>query len=203
MVIQISGASVGYFEGQLSLSGISLSLQSGERMAITGDNGSGKSTLIKAILDDESIYKTGDWHAIKREDIGYLDQHYSTLHPDKTVLETIADLVPHLPHTEIRRHLNDFLFRKNEEVNTLVSTLSGGEKARLSLAQIAAKTPKLLILDEITNNLDLETKEHVAQVLKAYPGAIIVISHEADFLEEIGINEVIDVEKFRCYSKLA
>ena len=203
MVIQISGASVGYFEGQLSLSGISLSLQSGERMAITGDNGSGKSTLIKAILGDESIYKTGDWHAIKREDIGYLDQHYSTLHPDKTVLETIADLVPHLPHTEIRRHLNDFLFRKNEEVNTLVSTLSGGEKARLSLAQIAAKTPKLLILDEITNNLDLETKEHVAQVLKAYPGAIIVISHEADFLEEIGINEVIDVEKFRCYSKLA
>ena len=196
MVIQISGASVGYFEGQPILSGIALSLESGERIAITGDNGSGKSTLIKAILGDESIYKTGDWHVIKREDVGYLDQHYSTLHPDKTVLETIADLVPHLPHTEIRRHLNDFLFRKNEEVNALVSTLSGGEKARLSLAQIAAKTPKLLILDEITNNLDLETKDHVIQVLKSYPGAMIVISHDADFLEEIGINEVVDVHKF-------
>lgn len=134
---------------------------------------------------------------IKPEDIGYLDQHYGTLNPDKTVLETIADLVPHLPHAEIRRHLNDFLFRKNEEVNALVSTLSGGEKARLSLAQIAAKTPKLLILDEITNNLDLETKEHVTQVLKAYPGAMIIISHEADFLEEIGISEVVDVEKFK------
>ena len=84
--------------------------------------------------------------------------------------------------------LNDFLFRKNEEVNALVSTLSGGEKARLSLAHIAAKTPKLLILDEITNNLDLETKEHVVQVLKAYPGAMIIISHDADFLEEIGVN---------------
>jgi len=101
------------------------------RIAIIGRNGSGKSTLIKAILGDESVYKTGEWHVIKREDIGYLDQHYGTLNPDKTVLETIEDLVPHWLRTEIRRHLNDFLFRKNEEVNALVSTLSGGEKARL------------------------------------------------------------------------
>ena len=199
VVLQISGASVGYIEGQPILSGISLSLGSGQHMAITGDNGSGKSTLIKAILGDESVCKTGEWHVIKREDIGYLDQHYGTLNPDKTVLETIADLVPAWPHTEVRRHLNDFLFRKNEEVNALVITLSGGEKARLSLAQIAAKTPKLLILDEITNNLDLETKDHVIQVLKAYPGAMIVISHEADFLEEIGISEMVDVGKFKLY----
>lgn len=196
VVLQISNGSVGYIEGQPILSGISLSLQSGQRMAITGDNGSGKSTLIKAILGDESVCKTGEWHVIKREDIGYLDQHYGTLHPDKTVLETISDLVPAWSHAEIRRHLNDFLFRKNEEVNALVSTLSGGEKARLSLAQIAAKTPKFLILDEITNNLDLETKAHVVQVLKAYPGAMVVISHDADFLEEIGIDEVVDVKKF-------
>ncbi len=196
VIIQISAGSVGYIEGKPILSGIALSLQSPERMAITGDNGSGKSTLIKAILGDESVYKTGEWHVIKREDIGYLDQHYSTLHPDKTVLETIADLVPAWSHAEIRRHLNDFLFRKNEEVNALVSTLSGGEKARLSLAEIAAKTPKLLILDEITNNLDLETKDHVIHVLKSYPGAMIVISHEADFLEEIGISEAVDVHKF-------
>ncbi len=195
MIVQISAGSVGYCEGLLS--GIALSLACGERIAITGDNGSGKSTLIKAILGDESVYKTGDWHVIKWEDIGYLDQHYGTLNPDKTVLETIADLVPAWSHAEIRRHLNDFLFRKNEEVNALVSTLSGGEKARLSLAQIAAKTPKLLILDEITNNLDLETKEHVIQVLKYYPGAMIVISHDADFLEEIGISEVVDVNKFK------
>lgn len=188
VVIQISNGSVGYVEGQPILSGINLSLQSGERIAITDDNGSGKSTLIKAIIGDESVCKTCEWHVIKREDIGYLDQHYGTLHPSKTVLETIADLVPAWPHAEIRSHLNHFLFCKNEEVNAFVRTLSGGEKARLSLAQIAAKTPKLLILDEITNNLDLETKEHVVQVLKAYPGGMIIISHEADFLEEIGVN---------------
>ncbi len=196
MVVQISGASVGYSENQPILSGIILSLGSGERLAITGDNGSGKSTLIKAILGDESVCKTGEWHVIKREDVGYLDQHYGTLYPDKTVLETIADLVPSWSHAEIRRHLNDFLFRKNEEVNSLVAQLSGGEKARLSLAQIAVKTPKILIIDEITNNLDLETKDHVIQVLKAFPGAMIIISHDADFLEEIGIDEVVDVKKF-------
>ena len=78
--------------------------------------------------------------------------------------------------------------RENEEVNCLVAKASGGEKARLSLAQIAAKTPKLLILDEVTNNLDLETRGHVIEVLKNYPGAMIVISHDADFLNEIGVN---------------
>ncbi len=94
VVIQISWASVGYCEGQPILSGIALSIACGERIAIICDNGSGKSTLIKAILGDESVCKTGEWHVIKREDIGYLNQHYGTLNPDKTVLETIADLVP-------------------------------------------------------------------------------------------------------------
>jgi ATPase subunit of ABC transporter with duplicated ATPase domains len=169
------------------LTDIAFSLRSHERMAILGDNGSGKTTLIKAIFGDPQVTKTGTWTIPKREEVGYLDQHYGTLDPRKTVLETIQDLVPAFSHAEVRNHLNDFLFRKNEEVNALVSTLSGGEKARLSLAQIAAKTPKLLILDEITNNLDLETREHVIQVLNAYPGAIIVISHDADFLRAISI----------------
>jgi ATPase subunit of ABC transporter with duplicated ATPase domains len=66
-------------------------------------------------------------------------------------------------------------------------------RARLSLAQIGAKTPKLLILDEITNNLDLETRGHVIEVLKNYLGAMIVISHDADFLEEIGINHYLEI----------
>jgi ATPase subunit of ABC transporter with duplicated ATPase domains len=187
-IISISDGSIGYAEQEPLLQKISLSISSRDRIAIQGDNASGKSTLIKAILDDACVIKSGNWHALKLSDIGYLDQHYGTLSAEKTVLETIAELVPTWSHIEVRRHLNDFLFRKNEEVNSFVAQLSGGEKARLSLAQIAAKTPKLLILDEITNNLDLETKEHVVQVLKAYPGAMIIISHEADFLNEIGVN---------------
>ncbi|MCC8377409.1 MAG: ATP-binding cassette domain-containing protein [Rickettsia endosymbiont of Graphium doson] len=85
--------------------------------------------------------------------------------------------------------MNDFLFRKNEEINNKVSQLSGGEKARLSLAKIAASTPKILVLDEITNNLDLETKEHIIQILKSYPSAMLIISHDMDFLKAIEIKD--------------
>lgn len=130
----------------------------------------------------------------KPEDIGYLDQHYSTLVSTRTVFEEIQTLAPTWPHEGVRRLLNDFLFRKNEEVLALVSTLSGGEKARLSLAKIAAKTPKLLILDEVTNNLDLETRAHVIQVLNHYPGALIVISHDEEFLKEIGIENFYELK---------
>lgn len=106
-------------------------------------------------------------------------------------------------HAEIRRHLNDFLFRKNEEVNALVSTLSGGEKARLSLVQIAVKTPKLLILDEITNSLDLETRDHVIQVLKNYPGVMVVISHDEDFLKAIHVSVFYGIENKILNMRLA
>lgn len=122
--------------------------------------------------------------------IGYLDQHYSNLKPELSVIQHIQELRPDWTEIETRRHLGDFLFRKNEEVMQLCANLSGGEKARLSLGMIAAKTPRLLILDEITNNLDLETKEHVIQVLKAYPGAMIIVSHEEDFLEAIDIDRI-------------
>jgi ATPase subunit of ABC transporter with duplicated ATPase domains len=70
-----------------------------------------------------------------------------------------------------------------------VKNLSGGERARLSLAQIAANPPKLLILDEVTNNLDLETRDHVAQVLRDFPGAMLIVSHDPDFLKEVQIEE--------------
>jgi ATPase subunit of ABC transporter with duplicated ATPase domains len=196
-LVQISGGSIGYGLEQPILSGISLTVTGQDRIAITGENGSGKSTLIRAILNDEAVYRIGDWYVIQKDNIGYLDQHYGTLDPDKSVLEILSECVPSWSHAEIRRHLNDFLFRKNEEVNASVMTLSGGEKARLSLACIAAKTPRLLILDEVTNNLDLETRAHVVQVLKDYPGAMLIISHDADFLEDIGMNTVVDVGRFR------
>jgi len=186
-LISITEGSCGYDVPLLG--GIFLTLSSEGRMAITGDNGSGKSTLLKGILNNATVIKSGDWVLPKPGDIGYLDQHYATLTSTRTVFEEIQARVPAWSHGDIRRHLNDFLFRKNEEVLAPVSTLSGGEKVRLSLAQIAAKTPKLLILDEVTNNLDLETRAHVVQVLKNYPGAMIVVSHDVDFLKEIGIED--------------
>lgn len=187
MLVNIHQGSIAYASSSPILKEIHFSVSSTERLALLGDNGSGKSTLVKALLNDPEVIKTGDWFTPKQTDIGYLDQHYGTLNPNYSVLDSILELRPDWTQIEARRHLNDFIFRKNEEVNALVSSLSGGEKARLSLAVIAAKTPRLLILDEVTNNLDLETREHLIQVLQAYPGALIVISHDEDFLERIGI----------------
>lgn len=189
VLINIDNGCVAYTHKKPVLSSIHLSIVSGDRVALCGDNGSGKSTLIKAISSDAAIIRSGEWLTPKPVDIGYLDQHYSTLVETESVLESIQKLVPAWSMLEIRRHLTDFLFFNNEEVSALSSSLSGGEKARLCLAQIAALTPKLLMLDEITNNLDLESRTHVIQVLKAYPGALLVISHDEDFLQEIEISD--------------
>ena len=193
-LISIFDGTIYYQEDQIILQSINFHLNSGEKIAINGDNASGKSSLIKAILSDLKIIKLGDWTTPKITDIGYLDQHYNTLEDRKTVFETIQDISPDWSHSEIRCHLNDFLFKKNDEINNQTSNLSGGEKARLSLAQIAAKTPRLLILDEITNNLDLKTRNHIVQILKDYPGAMIVISHDQEFLQEIGIRDFYQIK---------
>jgi ATPase subunit of ABC transporter with duplicated ATPase domains len=176
------------------LKNVNISLAGGERLAVTGNNGSGKTTLFKAVLNAPDIVKTGVWDAPASDQIGYLDQYYKNLDDDKTVLETAAGLMPGKSNGEIRDFLNDFLFRKNEEANKKVIFLSGGERARLSLAVIAAKTPKLLLLDEITNNIDLQTKDHITQVLKDYPGAMLVISHSQSFLEEIGVVRFLELK---------
>lgn len=189
-VLSITDGSVGYQEPILE--NININLMHGEKLAIVGKNGSGKSTILKAILNDSKVIRAGKWYVTI--DIGYLDQHYNNLLPEKSVFENISEIRPDWDRSEIRRHLNDFLFRKNEEVNTLANDLSGGEKARLSLAMIAAKTPKLLLLDEITNNLDLETRQHVIEVLKKYPGSLVVISHDEDFLNEINIEDNFIIE---------
>lgn len=200
-ILSIADGSIGYSDATPLLTAIHLALRAQDRIAILGDNASGKSTLIKAILEDTTVIKSGNWFMPKKVDIGYLDQHYNTVSMNKSVYEIISACAPAWSHAEVRCHLNDFLFRKNEEVNMRVGQLSGGEKVRLCLAHIAVLTPKMLILDEITNNLDLETKTHVIEVLKEYPGAMIVISHDDIFLKEIGVKnyyEIIDKILKRC-----
>ena len=145
--------------------------------------------MFKSILSAPDVVKVGDWLLPKPNAIGYLDQHYSTLCLTDTVFVSVSRLMPNYSDSEIRRHLSDFLFVRQEEVSRPIAQLSGGEKARLSLAHIAAQTPELLLLDEITNNLDLETRQHMIEVLKIYPGGLLVISHDRDFLNAIGIQD--------------
>lgn len=190
VILSIFEADIGYRHGlQPILRKLSLSVKGNEKVAIEGPNGSGKSTLLKAIMGSEKINKSGHWDLPRRECIAYLDQHYDNLNPNFSLMDHIKDLQPGWTETEVRRHLNDFLFRKNEEVTQFTKTLSGGEKARASLSIIAADPPRLLILDEVTNNLDLETKEHVTQVLREYPGAMIIVSHEEGFLKAINVDQ--------------
>ncbi|VEG90949.1 ATP-binding cassette domain-containing protein [Legionella spiritensis] len=187
-VVMIKEGAIGYGNTMIT-NQINIQLSGQGRLAITGANGCGKSTLVKAIMNHSDVIKEGDWQAPDQLDIGYLDQHYQQLSVNETVLSTLEATRPDWTHQQIRSHLNDFLFKSNGIVNQSVTCLSGGEKARLSLARIAAKPPKLLILDEITNNLDLTTRNHVIQCLQQYPGPMIVISHDGDFLKQIHITD--------------
>lgn len=190
-LISVTNGEIGYTQDKSVLENINLNIQSKDRLAILGDNGSGKTTLIKALLNHPGIMREGEWVVPENNVIGYLDQHYQTLDLEQSVLACFFEAVPDWSEKAVRSHLADFLFRNNTTIDTLVKDLSGGEKARLSLALIAAKTPKLLILDEITNNLDFETKQHVIQIIRAYPGTLIVISHDSDFLAAISIERSI------------
>ncbi|KTD24394.1 ABC transporter ATP-binding protein Uup [Legionella maceachernii] len=197
VVITIKDGAVSYNNDAVILRNINFHMRLKERIALCGDNGSGKSTFIKAILAEKTLAKAGSWVLPNPENIGYLDQHYQNLLTHKTVFEMVESLMPHATNHKRRAHLNDFLFRKNEEVEKRIAELSGGEKARLSLCCIAAHPPDLLILDEMTNNLDLETHAHVIQVLKGYLGAMIVISHDQDFLKAIDVETVYSIHQGR------
>lgn len=201
MVLLIENGECGYDDLQQSLiTNINLQLMANDKIAILGSNGSGKSTLIKAIIGNSKVKRSGSWTT--PNDIGYLDQHYANLEPEMTAVNIIENLVPNWSLAEIRNHLNTFLLRKNEEVNIATKYLSGGERVRLSLAVIAANPPKLLILDEVTNNVDLETREHLMEVIREYPGSVILICHDYDFLEQLELDNTYQIETGRLISML-
>ncbi|MGE0206293.1 MAG: ABC-F family ATP-binding cassette domain-containing protein [Candidatus Babeliales bacterium] len=191
-IVSINHGSCGYKNPLLK--DINLQLQGDTRIAIIGDNGTGKSTLLKAILQDSAILLQGEWLIPEKNDIGYLDQHYSTLNCNLTVEEIIQDAAPMWSSQQVRKHLNDFLFSAQESIAAKISSLSGGEKARLCLAQLAARNPSLLLLDEITNNIDLEIRRHVIKVLNAYSGAMIIVTHDLEFLKELSISTIYEVK---------
>lgn len=196
-MVAIRQGRAGYREQAPVLHDVALTVGSCDRLALKGANGSGKTTLVRAMLGDPQVWRTGDWMLPRPEEIAVLDQHYTMLASRQTALETIASLRPTWSEAQLRRHLADYLFRTNTEVHTPVESLSGGEKARLCMARIGALTPRLIILDEPSNNLDLETRNHLVQGLQAFPGALIVISHDEAFVVEIGITETLELIKPR------
>lgn len=187
-VLSISDGIVKYGD-KIILRDINISVSGGAHIAVLGANGAGKTTLFRAILNYPEITKEGVWRAPVPGETGYLDQHYGGLNGKETVFETASRAAPEKSAEEIRDFLSGFLFYTGGEVNKKNAVLSGGERARLSLAKIALATPKLLLLDEITNNIDLETKKYVTGVQREYPGAMMIISHDEAFLSDLNIDD--------------
>ncbi len=169
------------FDEKLVLSDIDFTLERGQKVAFVGRNGEGKTTMAKVILGIhpcEGVVKIG--HNVK---IGYYAQNQSEmLDFNKTVFQTIDDVAKGEIRTKIRDILAAFLFR-GEDIDKKVSVLSGGEKARLSMAKLLLEPANLLVLDEPTNHLDMRSKDILKQALMAYDGTLIVVSHDRDFLD--------------------
>jgi len=191
-VITIVDGSCGY--QRPILTDIQLTIRGRDRVGIIGANGSGKSTLLKAIMQDPSVHTSGLWRIPPVQDIGYLDQHYATLNSPLTATQMIHAINPALSNGEVQKVLHDFLFISPGSRSRLISVMSGGEKARLALACIAVQSPPILLLDEITNNIDADTRRYCSAVLKQYPGTIIVVSHDILFMRDIGITEFYTIE---------
>lgn len=169
---------------------LSFDIRGPERIAIAGQNGAGKSTLMRMILGE--IAPASGTVEMLTPRIARLDQHVSLLPSGGSILEAIRAVQPHLTKNETHAALARFAFR-NEAAHQSVATLSGGERLRAGLAAIfaAAEPPELLLLDEPTNHLDMATIEALETALKAYDGALLVISHDPAFLAAIGIRRTI------------
>lgn len=163
--------------------GVNLDIKRGERICILGPNGVGKTTLLRVLLGeltpDAGYLKIG--HNVA---FGYYDQGQLLLSDANTVLEELKESYRLYTDTEMRSILGRFLFR-GEEVFLPVGSLSGGEKARLSLLKLMLSGANTLILDEPTNHLDIESKEVFEEALMEFPGTVIVVSHDRYFLQRI------------------
>lgn len=163
---------------------LSFTLERGQRLLIAGPNGAGKTTLLKIIADKE-IPDAGTVHSGEGVRLGYYAQEHEGLDPGLTVLEE-AQRACALPVTNLRGILGRFLFSQ-DRVFQRVGTLSQGEKSRLALCKLLLTQPNLLLLDEPTNHLDQTSRQAVAAAVNDFTGALILVSHDWEFIEALGI----------------
>ena len=162
---------------------LDLHVRAGDRIALIGPNGVGKSTLIKLITGDVPA-DSGTIRYGANVDVGYYDQHQSTLHPDKTVLDEVWDRFPQMEQSDVRGALGMFLFT-GDDVFKPIKTLSGGEKGRVALTALMLRKDNLLLLDEPTNHLDMDSREVLEDALSGFGGTIITVSHDRYFINRV------------------
>jgi ATP-binding cassette subfamily F protein uup len=172
------------FGGKALLQDFNFLLMRGDRVALVGPNGVGKTSLIKVLLDEYPV-ESGDIKRGTNLEVAYFDQHRMALDLDATVQDNVAEgrqeIVQNGQSRHVLSYLQDFLFAPARS-RTPVRALSGGEKNRLLLAKLFAKPSNLLILDEPTNDLDVETLELLEDILQQYQGTVILVSHDREFV---------------------
>lgn len=187
-VIDANGISFAYTrEGQRIIDNFTATLMRGDKIGIIGPNGSGKTTLLKVLLGELKT-TDGTIRLGTNLEIAYFDQLHARLDNNKAVWENVADGYSSITINGQGRHvvgyLQDFLFPP-EQARSLVSSLSGGERNRLLLARLFAKPSNVLVLDEPTNDLDMETLELLEELLIDYAGTVLLVSHDRAFLNNV------------------
>lgn len=180
-VLTVEGLSKA-FPGQTLFTDINFEIKRGERVALIGNNGTGKTTILK-ILNGIVAADAGRFALGSKVQIGYYDQEHHVLHMEKTIFQEISDTYPTLTETEIRNMLAAFLFT-GDDVFKLISSLSGGERGRVSLAKLMLSEANFLILDEPTNHLDIASKEILEEALNSYTGTVLYVSHDRYFINQ-------------------
>ncbi len=180
-VLSVEGLSK-RFDSQVLFKDVSFEIKRGEHVAVIGDNGTGKTTLLK-ILNQVQKADAGSFTLGAKVQIGYYDQEHHVLHDNKTIFDEISDDYPTLNNTQIRNTLAAFQFT-GDEVFQVISTLSGGEKGRVSLAKLMLSEANFLILDEPTNHLDIASKEILEEALNNYSGTVLYVSHDRYFINQ-------------------
>ncbi len=172
-------------DGKSIVNDFSFNIMRGDRIALIGPNGCGKSTLLKLLLGELSP-QSGRLHCGTKLEVAYFDQYRELLDPEKSVIDNLADGKQEVTVAGRQRHalsyLQDFLFAP-KRARTPVKALSGGEKNRLLLARIFLKPNNLLVLDEPTNDLDIETLELLEDLLANYQGTLLLVSHDREFVD--------------------
>ncbi len=175
------------FGDQVIVRDFSMTVQRGDRLGLVGANGVGKSTLLKLMLG-ELTPDAGNIRLGTNLQVAYFDQMRGQLDPEKTVAETIAPGSDYVEIGNQRKHimsyLGDFLFPPRR-ANSPVRTLSGGERNRLLLARLFARPANLIVLDEPTNDLDMESMELLEDTLQSYTGTLLLVSHDRSFLDNV------------------
>jgi ATP-binding cassette subfamily F protein uup len=186
LVVEVENASVSY-EGRFVIRDFSTRIQRGDRIGIIGPNGAGKTTLLRLLLG-ELTPDSGSVRLGTKLQVAYFDQQRAQLDPDKTVLDNLnygSDTVTiNGKPRHVMGYLQDFLFAP-QRVRSPVSSLSGGERNRLMLARLFTQPANLLVMDEPTNDLDVETLELLEELLAEYSGTLLLVSHDRAFLDNV------------------